>query len=114
MIKFFDVLRKCPLFDGIEDENLDKILHCLGASSDFYDKKFTIFTEGKPIKYIGIVLSGSVQAVQVDYYGNRSIVAQLGHTQLFGESFACAGVSSLPVSVTAVEECQIMLIDCKR
>lgn len=112
MIKFFDVLRKCSLFDGIEDENLDKILHCLRATPDFYDKKFTIFTEGKPVKYIGIVLSGSVQAVQVDYYGNRSILTETTPGGMFGQAFACSGAIPDTLSYIASEPSDIMLLDC--
>lgn len=114
MNQFLPVLSHCPLFRGIEPSELSGMLACLGAKTVFYAKGQTIFCEGEKASHLGIVLSGAVQVIREDYYGNRSIVAQLGQTQLFGESFACAGVSSLPVSVTAVEECQIMLIDCKR
>lgn len=31
MKKYFDVLRKCPLFWGITDENLGAIVSCIGA-----------------------------------------------------------------------------------
>lgn len=31
MKKYFGVLRKCPLFNDIEDENLLPMLGCLGA-----------------------------------------------------------------------------------
>ncbi len=112
MIKFFDILRKCPLFDGIEDENLDKILHCLSAAADFYDKKYTVFAEGKPIKYIGIVLSGSVQTVQIDYYGNRSILSEAAPGDMFGQAFACSGAIPASLSYIANEPSEIMLLDC--
>ncbi|MBR6513942.1 MAG: Crp/Fnr family transcriptional regulator [Clostridia bacterium] len=112
MQKYFDVLRKCPLFDGIADTGLDKILHCLGASADFYDKKFTVFAEGKPVKYIGIVLSGAVQAVQIDYYGNRSILSETGPGEMFGHAFACSGSVPASISYIASQPSDIMLLDC--
>jgi len=37
-------------------------------------------------------LSGEVQIVQEDYYGNRSILARIGVGNLFAESFACAQI----------------------
>ncbi len=114
MKKYFDVLRKCSLFNDIEDENLISLLGCLRPKVEAYDKKYTIFAEGNPVKYIGIVLSGSVQMVKVDYYGNRSIVAQVEKSELFGESFACANVDKIPVSVIVNEPGEIMLIDCSR
>ncbi|MBQ7346696.1 MAG: Crp/Fnr family transcriptional regulator [Clostridia bacterium] len=112
MKKYLEILKKCPLFYQIEDENLLRMLGCLDAKVETFDKKYTIFAEGYPAKYIGIVLSGSVQVVQVDYYGNRSILSILNASQVFAEAFACAEVCSLPVSVVANDPCEVMLIDC--
>lgn len=112
MKKYIKILRQCPLFDQITDEHLLKMLVCLGAKVETFDKKFTVIAEGNPAKYIGIVLSGSVQVVRIDYYGNRSILSEIGKSDVFGEAFACAEVSSIPVSVIANEPCEVMLIDC--
>ena len=114
MKKYFDVLRKCTLFNDIEDENILPLLGCLGAKVEEYDKKYTVFAEGNPAKYIGIVLSGEAQMEKVDYYGNRSIVAQIGVSEIFGEAFACAGVDRMPVAVITNEPGEIMLLDCER
>ncbi|MBQ9783488.1 MAG: Crp/Fnr family transcriptional regulator [Clostridia bacterium] len=113
MKKYLKILRKCALFWDIEDENLLKMLSCLGAKVESYDKKYTVFAEGYPAHYIGIVLSGSVQVVQVDYYGNRSILSGMGPGEVFAEAFACAEVQALPVTVVANEPSEIMLIDSR-
>lgn len=112
MEKYLKVLKKCPLFFDIEDGYLTKMLVCLGARIETFDKKYTIFAEGTPAKYIGVVLSGSVQIIQIDYYGNRSILSELNEGEVFAEAFACAESKSLPVSVIANETCEVMLIDC--
>ena len=112
MKKYLEILKKCPLFEGVEDEKLLIMLGCLGARVDFFDKKYTVISEGMSAKHIGIVLSGSVQVTQVDYYGNRSIISSVGRGQLFAEAFACAEISSVPVTVVAAEPSEIMLIDC--
>jgi len=114
MKKYFEVLRKCKLFEEIEDENLLAMLNCLQAKAAFYKKNELILAEGDPAKYVGIVLSGSVKIVRIDYYGNRSIVGKVEASQLFGESFACAAVDAMPVDVVAVENTEVLLIDCKR
>ena len=88
------------------------MLGCLGAKVEYFDKKYTIFAEGAPAKYIGIVLSGSAKIIQVDYYGNRSILSEVERSEVFAEAFACAGVDALPVTVVADEPCEIMLINC--
>lgn len=114
MKKYFEILQKCPLFFNVTSESLTSLLPCLGAKVVSFDKKYTVFTEGKPAKYIGIVLSGSVQTVANDYYGNRSIIATAEASELIGETFACADVDSIPVSVVADEPCEIMFIECAR
>ena len=112
MKKYLEILKKCPLFAQIEDEKLLRMLTCLGARVEHFDKKYTVLAEGYPATYIGIVLSGSVQIVQVDYDGNRSILSEMQAPEVFAEAFACAEVRALPVSVTANEPSEIMLIDC--
>ena len=112
MKKFLPTLKACPLFADIKEENLLRMLHCLGARVEQFDKKYTVFAEGSPVHQIGVVLSGSVQIVQVDYYGNRSILSVVRPPHVFAEAFACAEVSVLPVSVVCDEPSEIMFIDC--
>ena len=113
-MEFLAVLKTCPLFDGVEEGDLSAMLGCLGAKTTRVEKNEVIFLEGDPARYVGIVLSGQVQIVQGDYYGNRSILGRAGEGELFGEAFACAGVEALPVSVLAAERSDIMLLECGR
>ena len=111
MKKYLEILKKCPLVEHIAQEDLLRMLNCLGAKIEFFDKKYTVMAEGNVARYIGIVLSGSVQIIQVDYYGNRSILGNVGQSGVFAEAFACAETPALPVSVIAGEPSEIMLID---
>ena len=112
MKKYFDILKDCSLFDGIHPDDLERMLICMGARVDSFDKKYTIFAEGTPAKYVGIVLSGEAQTVRGDLYGNRTILSQASAPELVGEAFACAQIQSIPVSVIASEPCEMMFIDC--
>lgn len=114
MKDFFDILRECPLFDRIGDESLKEMLGCLNAKERSYKKGDAVFAEGDKAKYLGIVLEGNVQLVRVDYYGNRSILANIEPPQLFGEAFACAGLKSLPVDAVAAADTKILLLDAQR
>ena len=112
MEKYLQSLKSCPLFYGIEDENLLRMLHCMGAHIDNYDKRDTIFAEGDPAVDIGIILSGRAQSEMIDYCGNRSILSAAGGGEIFGETFACAEVDELPVSIVATEPTTVMTVDC--
>ncbi len=110
----FEKIKNCPLFDEISYDQLTKLLECMKAKVVRFKKNQTVFLEGDPAKFIGIVLSGSVQVVMEDYFGNRNIIAIIEPGQLFGEAFACAFVDSLPVSVTTICDSEIMLIESER
>ena len=114
MKKYMEILKKCPLFAGIDEADLEIMLDCLGAKVETFDKRYTILPEGSAGKYVGIVLSGSVSIEQLDIYGNRSILSMVTPSRIFAEAFACAGVASIPVSVVANEESEIMFINIER
>ena len=114
MKEFLPVLKRCALFEGISSEDIPGLLDCLGAGVRHVAKNQQILSEGDAAVYVGVMLSGSAHVAKQDFYGSRSIVGRIEPAELFGESFACAGVPALPVSVIANENSQVMLIDCRR
>ncbi len=114
MENFPDVLKRCPLFYGAEDSELERIVKLAGTRIIAVKKNQTILSEGEPAKLLGIVLSGAVRIVREDYYGNRSILAEISPADIFAESFVCTGASRLPVSAVAAEDGSVMLLDGKK
>lgn len=114
MEKYFEVLARCPLFAGIRQEEAAEMLKCLGGRVVKFPKGSPVFLEGDPAKFMGVVLEGAVQVVREDYYGNRSVLTVVGPGGLFAEAFAYAGVDTLPVSVFALQESAVLLLDCGR
>lgn len=114
MENFLKLLVKMPLFRGISESELETMLPCLDGKTARFQKNEAVFLEGDEVRFLGIVLSGAVQVVREDYYGNRNIVASLGPGELFAETFACAAVKAVPVSVFAAEKSEVLLIDCKK
>ena len=111
MEQYLEKLSRCPLFEGIHPQNLLIVLNCLGARVERFTKKQTIFSEGTPARQIGILLSGSAQIVQNDYYGNRSLIDEVIVGEAFGEAFACAGMTALPVTILAHDPCEVLLLE---
>ena len=114
MEKYLDLLKTVALFRDIEIADIKSLLMCLSAKKEIFKAKEAIFLAGDKAEYVGIVLSGQAQVVKEDFYGNKNIVASVEKGELFGEAFACADIKIVPVSVFAVEDCEIMLIDYKR
>lgn len=114
MKKYFEILSRCPLFDGIEYSDLDNTLQCLDTKTMEIAKGNPVFLEGSPAQFVGVVLFGKVQIIREDYYGNRSVLTVLESGELFGEVFSCAGLETMPVSAIAVKNSYILLLDCRR
>lgn len=112
MEKYFEILRKCPLFENVGDERLGVLLRCLGARVVDFKKNSTVVAEGSRAEWLGIMLSGAAQVINDDYFGNRSILGVIGVGDVFCEEFACADLKAVPVSVIADTDCKVMLIDC--
>ena len=111
MIEKYFPMKKCPLFAGINSDEIEDKLTCLSASEKAYDKNEYIFIEGDPISSIGIVLSGSVNIFKEDYWGNRSIISHVGVGDLFGESFSFSLTKKIPVNAMATEKSRVLFID---
>lgn len=114
MKDFFEILSKCPLFNGMEQSDLNSMIACLNGKTMDVPKGNPVFLEGTPARFAGVVLSGAVQVVREDYYGNRSIMAILQPGELFAEVFSFAGLETMPVSVIASKDSKVLLLDCRR
>lgn len=108
------ILKKCPLFFQVKDEELLPMLACLGAKITKYAKNDTIVESGRPVTKVGILLSGKIKACRVDYYGNRSIINQFEEGEIFGASFACTQTTNCPLDIIASTDSTIMFVDCER
>lgn len=114
MKEYINVLKNCLLFSDINSDDIPAMLTCLSASVVKIPKDAFVFHEGDEANCVGIVLTGNVQIVKDDFFGNRSIVDSVEPGEIFGETFACAEVNEMPISVIASEDSEIMLVDCRR
>ena len=114
MKKYFEILLQCPLFQGIKQNDINTMIKCLDGRNINIAKGNPIFLEGDPVQYIGVILSGTVQVIREDYYDNRSVMAVLQSGELFAEVFPCAGIKNMPVSVIALTDTEVLLLDSRR
>ena len=114
MEAYYEILSRCPLFAGISREEMPEILGCLDKRVAEIPKGDPVFLEGEPARFVGVVLSGGVQIVRDDYYGNRSVLTVVSPGELFAEAFVCAGLDALPVSAFALQNSAVLLLDCRR
>lgn len=114
MEQYFEILCQCPLFDGIDQADMAGMLSCLEGKIMEFPKGNPVFLEGDSAQFVGVVLSGTVQIVRDDFYGNRSVLTAVPPGGLFAEAFSCAGLETMPVSAITLQSSAVLLLDCKR
>lgn len=103
-----------PLFDGIDSENRKAMLSCIGYHIGSFQKGETVAFEEENIKHIGIVLSGAVDMVKEDLWGNKTMLVRIRKDELFGETFACGEDNLSVVTFIVSEDARILFIPFKR
>ena len=104
------LLKNFRLFENISESDLPALLKCLNAKVSTYQKDDFIFVSGDAPSLFGIVLSGAVQIVREDFWGNAEILAVLTTEELFAESFVFANIKELPVTVRCSQNSEVLLL----
>ena len=102
------------LFKGIKKEDMGAMLSCTGYHISDYTKGQVIALENEQIRHVGIVLSGAVDMIKEDVWGNKTLLARIGKEELFGESFACSEDNLSLVTFYAPEETRVLFIPFHR
>jgi cAMP-binding proteins - catabolite gene activator and regulatory subunit of cAMP-dependent protein kinases len=109
MEREYKILAQAALFKGMEEEEIESVLGCLGGQAKNYGKnQFLIQAGTRGFTSLGIVLGGSVQIIKEDITGNRMIIAVMEEGEIFGETFACVGMKQTFVSVVSSEESRVL------
>lgn len=114
MKKNLYILKKIPLFDKINNDDLLHVLECLNAKTMTFNKNDIILNQGDTAKHIGIILNGKIKIINDDFYGNRNILTSLESGEIFAEAFAFAENIKMSVSVICESDSEILFIDYKK
>ena len=104
-------IRKCYLFDGIEDEQLIDAIKLLNGRIKKVVKDDYIVQLGGTIQYAGLLLKGKIESS----FQNENFDQITMHTftggYLFGEGLVINHAKNSPVQVRAVEDSVVLFID---
>ncbi len=103
-----------PLFDGIEPDERKAMLGCIGYHIGKYKKGEIVAFEAENIKHIGIVITGCVDMIKEDLWGNKTMLVRIGKNELFGETFACGSDNLSVVTFLVSEDAQILFLPFNR
>ena len=103
-----------PLFSGIQPQELQAMLGCTGYHIGTFRRGDIVAFEEENIRHIGIILSGSVDMVKEDLWGNRTMLVRMGKDELFGETFACGSDNQSVVTFLVSEDARILFMPFDR
>ena len=103
-----------PLFDGIQPDERKAMLHCIGYHIRSFRKGDVVAFEEENIRHVGIVISGAVDMVKEDIWGNKTMLVRSRKDAVFGETFACGDDKLSTVTFAVHEDAQILFIPFDR
>lgn len=103
-----------PLFSGISPEERKAMLGCIGYHINSYKRGEIVSFEEDNIKHVGVVLSGTVDMIKEDLWGNKTMLLRIGKNELFGETFACGEDNLSVVTFQASANAQILFLPFDR
>ena len=107
----FDLISHTSLFQGYTPEETEDLLLGLRASTRKFPRDSAIYTAGKPVSNIGIVLSGAAQIENNDIWGNTSTLGLVRPGEVFAEAYACVPDEPMMVDVIATEDTEILFVN---
>ena len=101
-------MKELSIFENITESEINDILRSLGARRITFKKDHIILSSLYENDLIGIVLSGTVNIIKYDYFGNRYILDDLDYNSMFGRPFL---YMDKDISVVAATDCEILFLD---
>ena len=98
---------KNPLCLGMEESEYKEMLALGGMRQKHFEKNEVILSAGCTTHEIGLVLSGSVNIENLDLWGSKSILSNIGAGQVFGETYAFSR-ETLMVDAVAAQQTDIL------
>ena len=114
MQKYVKQLLDYPLFFGVKENDMVPMLNCLGGKVKKFKKGEYIFFEQDDVRQIGIIISGSVDMVKEDIWGNKTMLVRMKKEELFGETFSCGLEQSSVVSFCTSSNSEILFLPFDR
>ena len=103
------ILNRTTLFYGLSDAELELLYGCLHCYTRRYPAGGVVWLTGDRVNCAGIVLEGCVVAEKTGYGGMRSLAAQHGPAEMFGDVLMSSGTSQSPVDILASSKGALIL-----
>lgn len=104
-------ISETELFEGCSARETEEMLKCLGAQKKTFSKEAMIYHTGEKIQRMGLLLSGGINIVRNDAWGNQNIIGHIAPGEVFAETYACISGEPLLADVIAVKASEVLFLD---
>ncbi|MCU0379211.1 MAG: Crp/Fnr family transcriptional regulator [Bacteroidales bacterium] len=105
------VLVRSPLFRGLTESEIEKLLSGITYRVKHYPAGTMAALSGEEISSVMIILSGSMRGEMMDISGRTVKIEDINPPQALAAAFIYGTESRYPVSVTANNDSEILVID---
>ena len=105
-----ELLRRCPLFAGLKEEDLKRIRAI--ASLKQIERRKILFSDGEEAKGFYVILSGKIKLYKVSPEGKEQILHVVSSPDAFAEA-ALFLEGSYPAFAEALTDCQLLFFPKK-
>lgn len=103
-------LTEIPLFEGLDTEEIAEVLSKVNVLVKRFHKSDYIFLAGDCLDNLCIVVKGTVQMIKEDFWGDKSIIANLGAGSVFAESYLGRRYDRSIVSYFAASDSEVLML----
>ena len=102
------IIERSPLFAGLKDEGVERILRELDASEAKYPRGEVLHAAGDPMERFALVLSGRVRLMAKGMDGEELPSADIAAGECFGLPYCLLRTQNVPFSAVAAQDCRIL------
>ena len=109
--QILEKLKQSHLFSSLTDVQMERVY----SHSRFFDldEQQQLFTQGQPVDYFFMVISGRVKLYRVSPDGQEKIIEIVTPGGIFAEALVFADSASYPVSAATLLDSELIGIDAK-
>ena len=106
----YKTLLQCPLFVGLNEDLIEKLLHSVQHQVKGFNKYEMIAQSGEEIKAQLIVLKGSVKGEMIDFNGKTIKIEDIASPRPLAPAFLFGAKNVYPVNIVANVDVRILII----
>ncbi len=114
MQKYYQKIKNSPIFYGMADSELDRMLECFKAVIKHYESGDTIIRSGDIITKIYLILDGEVNIEKDSYWGRRIIIQKLHENNNIALSLVASKNTESNVNAICTKDAIVLILNYEK